>query len=77
MSRQKLENKTNSEKIKKLVSKNQKIVRIRKKSPHRTGTPEQGSDDGRTRWGGEESELLHMIEKKYFCFSNRLFPTEN
>jgi hypothetical protein len=34
-------------------------------TPHPTGTPEQGRDDGRTRWDGEESELLHMIEKKF------------
>jgi hypothetical protein len=36
-------------------------------TPHITGTPEQGLDDGRTRWDGEESELLHLIEKIYLC----------
>jgi hypothetical protein len=28
--------------------------------------PEQGCEAGRTRCGGEESELMHMIEKIYY-----------
>jgi hypothetical protein len=28
--------------------------------------PEQGREAGRTRRGGEESELMHMIEKIYY-----------
>jgi hypothetical protein len=28
--------------------------------------PEQGREAGRTRCGGEESELMHMIEKIYY-----------
>jgi hypothetical protein len=39
--------------------------RLHNFTPHQTGTPEKGRDDGRTRWDGEESELLHMIEKIY------------
>jgi hypothetical protein len=37
--------------------------------------PEQGREAGRTRCGGEESELVHMIEKIYYIKkTNALTP---